>query len=447
MTEIKRLLTAALPPQGLSDGTARTYTTSWRAFVQTQAPQQRFPIGEEVLTKWLERRARAGRPRKSLNIDRAAVVAWCAVNGETLKTLRFPENLRIRAKATSDLSANMLSEAARRCKPDIAGVRDRALLSLAAALSLGAEALARLQVEDFIETADGMTVSLLSPRSGRRTVKKLRRRREPAICPVCSWQAWRDGAHLRYGHAFRNVSRGGTPGAPLSVPGVRFVLERALGKISPPPKRKKTSRTFSILTRSSQQAERPAEGVCTDWIRTTVMVSGPGMVVERFEASARGPGTIPWYMDFDYEQARLLAPMASIGPQAAILARLLREASERLHHLGERRRASGDISCPFDLNHLLPVPDKVLEAGEDSTKALVWLQANWGTLKPLRHVSVRTVQDRRARRCLKMIYEFWSADWTPWQAFIHLRSEWPELVFDIRPHYDFADMTGEKDAL
>lgn len=46
-------------------------------------------------------------------------------------------------------------------------------------------------------------------------------------------------------------------------------------------------------------------------------------------------------------------------------------------------------------------------------EALTWLQTNWGTLKPLRHVSVRALQDRRARRHGKITYEFWSADWTP----------------------------------
>ena len=178
MAEARRLLTAALAPRDLSDGTARAYATSWRAFVQTHVPLQRFPVGERALIQWLERRAKAGRPRKSLNVDRAAVVAWCAANGEVLEAIHLPKDQKVRLKAATGSSADMLMKAAHRCKPDIAGVRDRALLTLAAALSLGAEALSRLKVEDFIETADGMTVSLLSPRSGRRVVKKLRRRRD-----------------------------------------------------------------------------------------------------------------------------------------------------------------------------------------------------------------------------------------------------------------------------
>lgn len=442
MAEARRLLTAARAPQDLSVGTARSYATSWRAFVLTHAPLQRFPVGERALTQWLEGRAKAGRPRRSLNVDRAAVVAWCAANGEILEAIPLPESQKVRPKAATGSSADLLLEAAHRCKSDTAGVRDRALLALAAALSLGAEALARLTVEDFIETADGMTVSLLSPRSGRRVVKKLRRRRDPAVCPVRSWQAWRDGGQLRYGHAFRNVSVSGTLGDPLSVPGIRFVLTRALGKTVPSSRRKKPSPFVASPSKPPQQAGRSPGETSVDWIRTTVTVSGPVAVVERFVASARGSGTIPWRVDFEYEQARLLAPMASMGPQAAILARLLRETSERLYRIGERRRASGDQSCPFDLYRLLPVPDRMLEAGEDSTEALTWLQANWGTLRPLRHVSVRALPDRRARRHVKIMYEFWSADWTPWQAFVRLQSEWRELVFDIRPYYDFVNKPG-----
>jgi hypothetical protein len=446
MAEARRLLTAALAPRGLSDGTARAYATSWRAFVQTHVALQRFPVGERALIQWLERRAKAGRPRKSLNVDRAAVVAWCAANGEVLEAIHLPKDQKVRLKAATGSSADMLMKAAHRCKPDIAGVRDRALLTLAAALSLGAGALSRLKVEDFIETADGMTVSLLSPRSGRRVGKKLRRRRDPAICPVRSWQAWRDAGLLRYGPAFRNVSVSGTLGDPLSVSGIRFVLTRALGKTVPSSRRKKPSPFVASPIKPPQPAGQSLGETSVDWIRTTVTVSGPAAVVERFAASARGSGTIPWHVDFEYEQARLLAPMASMGPQAAVLARLLRDASERLYRLGERRRASGDQSCPFDLHHLLPIPDRALEAGEDAMEALTWLQTNWGTLKPLRHVSVRALQDRRARRHGKITYEFWSADWTPWQAFVRLRSEWRELVFDIRPHYDLGNKTGDSDA-
>jgi hypothetical protein len=43
--------------------------------------------------------------------------------------------------------------------------------------------------------------------------------------------------------------------------------------------------------------------------------------------------------------------------------------------------------------------------------------------------------DRRLRRVARAKIEFWSADWTPWQAIVRLRRDWPALIFDIRPDY------------
>ena len=176
-----------------------------------------------------------------------------------------------------------------------------------------------------------------------------------------------------------------------------------------------------------------------DWIRTTVTVSGPVDAVARFRVAAQGPGIIPWQVDFDYEQARLLAPMAGMGAQAVTLARLLRQASERLHHIALQHQAAGTLSCAFDLHRLVPVPGDVLEAGSDSRVAAAWLQAHWGTLLPLRRVEIEVVRDQRVRRSARLVYSFWSAEWTPWQALERVRADWPELVFGIRPHYVQAD--------
>jgi hypothetical protein len=44
--------------------------------------------------------------------------------------------------------------------------------------------------------------------------------------------------------------------------------------------------------------------------------------------------------------------------------------------------------------------------------------------------------DRRLRRKAEIAYEFRSADWTPWQAILRLRRDWPKLVFTVQPRYD-----------
>ncbi|PYD74868.1 transposase [Novacetimonas pomaceti] len=377
-------------------------------------------------------------------VDRAALTAWCAANGEGLD-VALPAT-RVRRTGAGVDAASLLA-AARRCGPDLPGLRDRALLLLAATLDIGAEALARLTVEDISDTTDGMTVALLRPRSGRHQLRRLRRRRELAVCPVRSWAVWRDAAQLRWGAAFRGIDAPGTVGDPLSVPGIRFVLDRAIGRSDRPAHRTRRTKSgtppeSSVRTPARQRMLRPAP----DWIRTTLTVSGPVDAVARFRMAAQGPGIIPWQVDFDYEQARLLAPMAGKGAQAVTLARLLRQASERLHQIALQHQAAGCPACAFDLHRLVPVPGPILEAGADSRAAAAWLQAQWGTLLPLRRVEVEAPRDQRVRRSARLVYHFWSAEWTPWQALERVRTDWPELVFDIRPHYARADDRKTADA-
>ena len=40
------------------------------------------------------------------------------------------------------------------------------------------------------------------------------------------------------------------------------------------------------------------------------------------------------------------------------------------------------------------------------------------------------------RRKAEIVYEFHSADWTPWQAILRLRRVWPSLKLTVRPSYD-----------
>lgn len=444
MAETGRPLQAARPPVGLSLATARAYAASWRAFVGTRTVDGCFPVGPVVVAAWLEARAKAGRPRQSLVVDRAALTAWCAANGEGLD-VALPAT-RVRQTGPGVDVASLLA-AARRCRPDLSGLRDRSLLLLAAALDIGAEALARLTVEDITDTTDGMTVALLRPRSGRHQLRRLRRRRDSPVCPVRSWAAWRDAAQLRWGAAFRGIDARGTVGDPLSVPGIRFLLDRTLGRADRPAHRARRTKSgpppeSSVRTAECQRTLRPAP----DWIRTTLTVSGPVDAVARFRAAAQGPGIIPWQVDFDYEQARLLAPMAGKGVQAVTLALLLRQASERLHRIALQHHAADTPSCAFDLHRLVPVPGPILEAGSDSCAAAAWLQAHWGTLLPLRRVGVEAVCDQRVRRSARLVYRIWSAEWTPWQALHRVRTDWPELVFDIRPQYARADVGKTADA-
>ena len=174
----------------------------------------------------------------------------------------------------------------------------------------------------------------------------------------------------------------------------------------------------------------------TDWLRSSLTVSGPASEVARFREAARGTGGIPWHLDLDHEEARLLAPMAAAGIEARLLARELREVIAARH---ERMLShwSQPGRCPLDLHRLIPVPGAILQLGEDSAEAQAWLWRHWGTTQPLRHVRIiETDTDRRLRRSARTTFEFRSADWTPWQAIAQLRRDWPKLIFVAEPHYN-----------
>ncbi len=69
----------------------------------------------------------------------------------------------------------------------------------------------------------------------------------------------------------------------------------------------------------------------TDWLHHTLAVTGPALRVDAFRKTARGAAAIPWRLDLEAEEARLLAPMITEGPDARVLARLLRRAVAAHH--------------------------------------------------------------------------------------------------------------------
>ena len=150
-----------------------------------------------------------------------------------------------------------------------------------------------------------------------------------------------------------------------------------------------------------------------DWLWNTVTISGPAGAVGRFRAAAQGTNAAPWYLDLDHEEARLLAPMASAGIEARLLAREIRDVLARRH---DRVRAlwNGPGRCPFDLHRLVPIPSSILALGVDDPVALCWLRTHWGTTRPLRLAEMlASAEDKRLRRSARFAVRFQSTDWTP----------------------------------
>ena len=188
------------------------------------------------------------------------------------------------------------------------------------------------------------------------------------------------------------------------------------------------------MSHPSPMPQAPERGV-PDWLLNLLAVSGPTAEVARFRAAAQGTGGVPWHFDLDYEEARLFAPMAAAGAEARMLARQIREiqAARRDRLLARWAERGG---CPFDLHRLIPIPDHILQLGEDAPVSIAWLMAHWGTTR-LRATRIREEgADRRLRRKAELVYEFRSADWTPWQAVLRLQSAWPKLVLTVQPRYD-----------
>jgi hypothetical protein len=183
----------------------------------------------------------------------------------------------------------------------------------------------------------------------------------------------------------------------------------------------------------------------TDWLRHELVITGAPSELAVFEAAAAGAGAIPWeYPDLDLEeedrvQALVQPPDGSRGldiDSARVLARELREAIFDQQQKIVAAAAHSRV-CALDLHKLLPVPSEILQLGPDHSAAMAWLQTNWGTTRPLRHV--QRLPDKLVtgkRKTARHRLEFWSADWTPWAALATIRKNWPAIRLQIRPIYN-----------
>jgi hypothetical protein len=158
--------------------------------------------------------------------------------------------------------------------------------------------------------------------------------------------------------------------------------------------------------------------VHTDWLRNRLTVNGPASEVAQFHAR---PG----------------APAVSRGSSIWITRR--RGCWRRWQGRG-RKRARWRANCARSSRRAMP---GCAPAGTRPA-ARHWLWAQWGTTQPLRQVRVLEDNgDRRLRRSARVVYEFLSADWTPWQALLQLRHDWPTLVLVAQPRYGEANGAGD----
>ena len=165
--------------------------------------------------------------------------------------------------------------------------------------------------------------------------------------------------------------------------------------------------------------------------------------MDAFAAAARGAGVTPWQLDYAAIEDDIFALAVSqpAGRRSLtvdgcrILARQFREKVE-LRQARAAALVGSSFACPFDLNVLLPVPQRILLLGATHPDALAWLATHWGVTDRLRQVSVRdgATTGRRLPKGHAVIgYGFFTAGETPDTAITAIAVRWPALRFRLQP--------------
>ena len=122
-------------------------------------------------------------------------------------------------------SGPRLARMAGACPGNLAGLRDRALLLLAAATGLGRTALVAIDAEHLLFTADGC--ELLIRHAPDAPPAMLTIARAPASCPVRALQDWMRASECSFGPVVRKVDRwGNVEHRRLGADAIRRILRR-----------------------------------------------------------------------------------------------------------------------------------------------------------------------------------------------------------------------------
>jgi hypothetical protein len=180
----------------------------------------------------------------------------------------------------------------------------------------------------------------------------------------------------------------------------------------------------------------------TDWLYQQLILTGPAAALERFTAAARGPGVIPWRLDYAAIEEDIFNLAVSQPPAqraldiegCRILARQFRERVET-RQAKAAALVGNSHACPFDLQVLLPVPDKILHLGPANPAALAWLKSHWGTQDQLRQINAlaKPGPGRRLPSGHSAAgYSFFAIDRPPSPAIAAIAEAWPMLRFALR---------------
>jgi site-specific recombinase XerD len=213
--------------------TLRLYASDWAAFVTWcrlagAAPLPAAPATVVAYLATLADRLSAG----ALARRAAAIAAQHRQHGlvspasgrAVTALLRHARRTATRRRALPP-TATRLIRMATGCPGDLAGLRDRALLLLAAA-GLGRAALVSLDVEQVRFVEAGVDLVLHSQPGPERTVS-VRRGASLGTCPVQALKDWMEATDSRFGPMFRKVDRwGNVEHRRLGTDAIRRILAR-----------------------------------------------------------------------------------------------------------------------------------------------------------------------------------------------------------------------------
>jgi site-specific recombinase XerD len=213
--------------------TQRLYSGDWAAFVTWcrlagAAPLPAAPATVATYLVSLGARLSAG----ALARRTAAIAAQHRSHGlaspasdPAVTTLLRQARRTATRRRTPPPAAARLTRMATACPGDLAGLRDRALLLLAAA-GLGRAALVGLDVEQVHFMEAGVDLVLHS-RLGSARIITVRRVASLGACPVRALKDWIDATDSRFGPVFRKVDRwGNVEHRRLGTDAIRRVLAR-----------------------------------------------------------------------------------------------------------------------------------------------------------------------------------------------------------------------------
>jgi hypothetical protein len=204
----------------------------------------------------------------------------------------------------------------------------------------------------------------------------------------------------------------------------------------------------SIAATPKRRGRRPAAAPASDdaapaWLWHHLTISGPAADVAAFADAARGPGVIPWHVDYaQVEEDLFHRAVAARGGRNGLSIEgchiLARQFRQRIESRDDKAAAQIGQSraCPFDLNVLLPVPGDILRRGPSDQKSLDWLARHWGTRDELRKIVVRpnpSAGRRLPSGHTVISYGFFTSGETPGAAIDHLGGRWPALRCVLTP--------------